>query len=100
VNSDFDAYFAKLPEAQRAALVRLRRFVHAALPRVEECISYDLPGFKLDGKGVLCLGGAKKHCAIYGLPGGTIRFQPDAPPTAAAFKKLLKARVSRLQKPK
>jgi hypothetical protein len=35
----------------------------------EECISYQLPAFQLDGKCFAWFRAAKEHCAIYGVVG-------------------------------
>ena len=45
-----DEYLAPLNRENRMALEKLRRTVKAAAPTAEECISYDLPAFRLDGK--------------------------------------------------
>jgi uncharacterized protein YdhG (YjbR/CyaY superfamily) len=104
-----DEYLAALSDDQRAALERLRKAIHAAAPRVEECISYQLPAFRLDGKMLVWFGASAKHCAFY--PGavvqgfkrelagfetskGTIRFQPDKPLPVALIRKLVKARIA------
>ena len=103
-----DEYLAALSSDKRAALERLRRIIRAAVPRAEECISYGLPAFRLDGKGIACFGAAANHCAIYGAVGafkneleafdtskGTIRFQPDDPLPATLIRKLVKARIAK-----
>ena len=104
-----DEYLAPLGHDQRAALERLRRTIRAAAPGAEECISYQLPAFRLDGRLLMAFGAAAKHCALY--PGtvvetckeeleeydtskGTIRFQPDHPLPAALVRKLVKARIA------
>jgi uncharacterized protein YdhG (YjbR/CyaY superfamily) len=106
-----DQYLARVKDDdQRAALERLRKTIRVSLPKAEECISYELPAFRLDGKFLLAFGAYKKHCAFY--PGavlddfakelagyetskGTIRFQPDSPLPASLVRKLVKARVAR-----
>src|SRR5437867_4506658 len=105
-----DEYLAALSTEQRVALERLRKAIRAAAPRVEECISYQLPAFRLDGRMLVWFGAAAHHCSFY--PGavvqayedeldgyeiskGTIRFQPDRPLPASLVKKLLKARIAR-----
>jgi len=105
-----DAYLAKLPAGQKAALARLRKQVKAAAPRAEEGMGYGLPGFYLDGP-LLYYGAGKSHCAIYGkLPDGpaglvraldayprskgTLRFAPDAPLPAALVRRLVRAKVA------
>ena len=103
-----DEYLAPLSNDKRAALERLRRIIRTAAPGAEECISYGLPSFRLDGKGIACFGAATNHCAIYGAVGahkdeleafdtskGTIRFQPDDPLPAALVRKLVKARIAK-----
>ncbi len=110
-----DEYLAALSPDQRAALERLRRAIRAAAPRAEECISYRIPAFRLDGRVLVWFGAAANHCAFY--PGavveahkdelanydtskGTIRFQPDSPLPAALVRKLVKARIARTAAPK
>ena len=103
-----DEYLERLSEEQRAALERLRKIIHAAAPGAEECISYQIPAFRLDGRMLIWMGAAANHCAIYGAGGdpdelknydtsgkGTIRFQPDHPLPAALVRKLVKDRIAR-----
>ena len=99
-----DEYLARLSDDKRGALERLRRTIKAAAPRAEECISYQLPAFRLDGRMLVWYGAGANHCSFY--PGaiveaqryetskGTIRFQPNAPLPAALVKKLVKARIA------
>jgi uncharacterized protein YdhG (YjbR/CyaY superfamily) len=104
-----DEYLARLSSDKRAALQRLRAIIKGAAPRAEECISYQLPAFRLDGRMLVWFGAASNHCAFY--PGGiveaykddlkkyqiskgTIRFQPDDPLPATLVRKLVKARIA------
>jgi uncharacterized protein YdhG (YjbR/CyaY superfamily) len=105
-----DEYLAPLSHEQRAALEKLRRDIKAAAPEAEECISYQMPAFRLGGKVLVWFGAAKKHCAFY--PGalpieankdelkayktskGTIRFQADSPLPAPLVRKLVKSRIA------
>jgi uncharacterized protein YdhG (YjbR/CyaY superfamily) len=106
-----DEYLARVSLDKRAALNTLRRTIRTAFPRSEECISYQMPAFRLDGRVVAWFGAGAKHCAFY--PGGvveefaaelsdyqtskgTIRFQPDQPLPATLVRKLIKARISRV----
>ena len=105
-----EEYLARLGADQRAALEQLRRTIKSAAPRAEECISYQLPAFRLDGRMLVWYGAGANHCSFY--PGaivdahkaelkqyetskGTIRFQPDAPLPPALVKKLVRACVAR-----
>ena len=49
--NDVDAYLATLSPDKRAALQKLRRTIKAAAPKVEECISYGMPAFRLNEGG-------------------------------------------------
>jgi uncharacterized protein YdhG (YjbR/CyaY superfamily) len=49
----------------RAALEKLRRDIKAATPKAEECISYQIPAFRLDGKVLVYFGAAARHCSFY-----------------------------------
>jgi uncharacterized protein YdhG (YjbR/CyaY superfamily) len=105
-----DQYLASLSEDKRASLESLRKTIRAAAPRAEECISYGLPAFRLDGRMLVWFGAAANHCAFY--PGGvvteyakdlnkydtskgTIRFQPDEPLPSALVRKIVKARIAK-----
>ena len=106
----FDDYLAALSDDKRAALEKLRKTIKAAAPKAEECISYGLAAFKLDGKPLVALGATANHCAFYLMSGstveahedelkkydtskGTIRFPADKPLPPGLVKKLVKARM-------
>ena len=103
-------YLAALSDEKRAALEKLRKDILAAAPGAEECISYQMPAFKLDGRMLVWFGATANHCAFY--PGGivdqfsddlsayeiskgTIRFQPSRPLPASLVRKLVKARMAK-----
>ncbi|MGE5358574.1 MAG: DUF1801 domain-containing protein [Bacteroidales bacterium] len=106
-----DEYLVALDQDKRAALERLRQIIRSAVPKAEECISYQLPAFRLGGRMLVWFGAGANHCAFY--PGavvqahehelkgfetskGTIRFKPEHPLPAALVRKLLKARIARI----
>ena len=106
--ASIDDYLSKLPAEQRAALEVLRRQILAAAPGAEECISYGLPTFKLNGS-LVHFGAAKGHCAFYpqgvvehfadrltayDTSKGTIRFQPDAPLPETLVREIVEYRVA------
>jgi uncharacterized protein YdhG (YjbR/CyaY superfamily) len=68
---------AQAPEAQ-PRLQELRAIIRAAVPDVVEVISYGMPTYKLGRKRVH-FAAAKRHCALYGVGDGTIRFPLDQP---------------------
>ena len=105
-----DEYLAALSPDNRGALEKLRKAIKAAAPKAEECISYQIPAFRLKGRLLVAFGAATKHCAFY--PGslpvemhkdelkaydtskGTIRFPADSPLPAALVRKLVKTRIA------
>lgn len=105
-----DEYLAPLSKEKRAALEKLRRAIKSAAPKAEECISYQIPAFRQDGRLLVAFGAAAQHCAFY--PGaypveahkddlkaydtskGTIRFPADSPLPAALVRKLVKTRIA------
>ncbi len=106
-----DEYLATLSDDQRAALEKLRQTIKAAAPKAEECISYRLPAFRLNGKMLVAFGARANHCAFYPMSAstvedykdelegydtskGTIRFQADKPLPVALVRKLVKARIA------
>jgi uncharacterized protein YdhG (YjbR/CyaY superfamily) len=105
-----DDYLARLSDKQRGALEKLRRDIKAAAPSAEECISYDMPGFRLGSRMLVSFGAAKNNCAFYSgaepirehedelagydLAKGTIRFPPEKPLPTQLVKKLVKTRVA------
>ncbi|WP_419253951.1 iron chaperone [Caulobacter sp. ErkDOM-YI] len=105
--ASIDAYLAEVPPDQRAALEALRRQIRDAAPDAEECISYGLPSFRLNGL-LVHFGAAKRHCAFYphnviepfadrlkayDTSKGTIRFQPAAPLPEALVREIVQYRV-------
>ena len=104
-----DEYLAGLGSDQRGALQKLRKAIRAAAPEAEECISYQLPAYRLEGRILVWFGAAASHCAFY--PGavveahkaelkaydtskGTIRFQPQQPLPVELVRKLVRARIA------
>jgi uncharacterized protein YdhG (YjbR/CyaY superfamily) len=106
-----DSYLSELSPEKRAALERLRKLIRATVPHAEECISYGIPAFRLNGRFLVGLGAGTNHCAFY--PGavlatlgveikdyetskGTIRFQPNKPLPSVLVRKLVKARMAKV----
>jgi uncharacterized protein YdhG (YjbR/CyaY superfamily) len=105
-----DDYLARVSDKQRGALEKIRRAIKAAAPHTEECISYDIPGYRLHRRLLVSFAAAKNHCAFY--PGarpirvhknelkayaigkGTIRFPAENPLPATLVKKLVKTRIA------
>jgi len=107
--ASIDAWLAQVDDNQRAALQKLRTQIRAAAPRAEECVSYGVPTFTLDGRNLVHFGAGKHHCAFYTgkapiiafavelaafeTSAGTVRFTPVQPIPAALVKRIVKARI-------
>jgi len=107
-------YLALITPEKRAALEKLRAATRSAAPRAEECISYGIPAFRLDGKVLVYMGASARHCSLY--PGahpiathktelkpystskGTVRFPAEVPLPASLVRKLVRARIAELKK--
>lgn len=106
-----DEYLAAVKPEQRTVLENLRKTIRAAAPKAEECISYGLAAFRLNGRALVAFGAWASHCALYPMSSktvkafqdqlegfettkGTIRFTADKPLPAALVRKLVKARVA------
>jgi uncharacterized protein YdhG (YjbR/CyaY superfamily) len=104
-----DEYLSVLSAEKRDALQALRRIIHSVAPAAEECISYGIPAFRLNGM-LVGFAAHANHCALYAwnattiadfsdeLKGfdtskGTIRFTPDKPLPEAFVRYLVEAKV-------
>jgi uncharacterized protein YdhG (YjbR/CyaY superfamily) len=67
-----EAYLAKQPPANRAALEELRARIAALAPDATEAISYGMPAFRYRGRFLVSYAGWAKHCAFYPLTGATV----------------------------
>jgi uncharacterized protein YdhG (YjbR/CyaY superfamily) len=106
-----DEYLKAVSDDQRPALEKLRKTIKAVVPKAEECISYGLAAFRLNGKALVAFGATANHCAFFPMSSltvaahqdeladydtskSTIRFQADKPLAAALVRKLVKARIA------
>ena len=106
-----DDYLAGVSPDKRVALDKLRKVIQSAAPGAEECISYSLPAWRLDGRMLVAMGAAANHCALYPMSArtveahkadlkkyetskATVRFLPERPLPAALVRKLVKARIA------
>jgi uncharacterized protein YdhG (YjbR/CyaY superfamily) len=114
-----DKYLALVPQPARSTLNKIRDVIRSAVPpRTIEVISYRIPAFKIDTperKGVIVWYAAfADHCSLfptasviekfkeelkdYRLSKGTIQFPLDNPLPAALLKKLVRARLSAIER--
>jgi len=112
--AEIDAYLAALDEPKRSTLDRLRTTILEIVPDAEECISYDMPAFKMDGKVVAGFAAFKNHLSYFPHSGsvlpelsgdldryswskGTLQFPVDKPLPKALVKKLIAVRRRQLE---
>jgi uncharacterized protein YdhG (YjbR/CyaY superfamily) len=109
-----DEYLAGLPRGQRAALEGIRKAIRAAVPKGEECISYGVPAFRVDGRVLVGFGAASRHCTFFPMSGtitaaheaelsgydtskGAIRFPAERPLPATLVRKLVRWRLAEMR---
>jgi uncharacterized protein YdhG (YjbR/CyaY superfamily) len=110
---DIDSYLAGVDEPKRSTLQQLRRCVLDVIPDAEECISYGMPAFKVQGKTVAGFAAFKNHLSYlphsgsvlpalaadlagYEATKGSLHFPVDQPLPPALVTKLVTARLQEL----
>jgi uncharacterized protein YdhG (YjbR/CyaY superfamily) len=105
-----DQYLASLEQPKRGTLEALRQTIRDILPEAEECISYGLPGFRLQGKVVAGFAAFKNHLSYlphsgsvfpelkedlsgYRTSKGALQFAVDKPLPKTLVKKLIAVRI-------
>ncbi len=106
-----DEYLAGVESERRAALDALRRTIRKLVPRAEECISYAMPAFRLDGRVVAGFAATAQGCSYFPFSGSTLatlrdelegygrtksalHFDPAHPLPVALVRKLLRTRIA------
>ncbi len=103
-----DEYFSSLSKESKATLQEVREEIKQAAPKAEEVISYNIPGFKLNGI-LVAYAAFKEHAGFYPTPSGieafkaelskyksakgSVQFPMDKPIPIALIKKIVKYRV-------
>ena len=111
--ADIDTYLADLDEPKRRTLDRLRTHILATLPDAEECISYGMPAFKVQGKTIAgfaaftnhlsylphsgsVLNALESELANYEYTKGSLHFPIDEGLPPALVTKLIETRLEQL----
>ena len=106
-----DDYLEALPADRREALESLRKTIKAIVPNADECISYAMPAFRVDGRVVAGFLATRKGCSYYPFSGrtlatlaadiasyeqtkGALHFEPERPLPKTLVRKLIKARLA------
>ena len=110
---EVDAYLAQLGEPKKSTLEALRRSILEVVPDAEECISYGMPAFRLDGTVVAGFAAFKNHLAYlphsgavlaalgdrldgYERTSGSLHFPIDEPLPPGLVRRLVEAKLARL----
>lgn len=108
--SSIDEYLRTVPEDRRRALERLRTEIHSIVPDVQECISYRIPAFRLNGVVIAGFCATVKGCSYFPFSGTTLKtlarhiagysqtksalhFSAEKPLPTALVRKLINARI-------
>jgi uncharacterized protein YdhG (YjbR/CyaY superfamily) len=106
-----DEYLASVSPDRRVILENLRRTIRTIVPEAEECISYSMPAFRLNGHVVAGFLATQKGCSYFPFSGTTLasltgdlarydqtksalHFDAKRPLSATLVRRLLKARIS------
>jgi uncharacterized protein YdhG (YjbR/CyaY superfamily) len=109
-----DDYLAALDEPRRTTLEKLRQTIRGVIPDAEECISYGMPAFRLQGKVIAGFAAFKNHLAYlphsgsifaelsddlagYESTPGSLHFPIDKPLPKALVKKLIATRLRQVR---
>lgn len=59
-------------------MVSLRAYLRELLPEAHECISYSMPGYRLNGKMIAGFAAFKNHVGFFPHSGQVLKEMPDA----------------------
>lgn len=111
--ASIDDYLAGVEEPKRGTLQQLRQSVLEVVPDAQECISYGMPAFRVQGKTVAGFAAFKNHLSYlphsgsvlpalrdelvgYESTKGSLHFPVDEPLSAELVTKLVTARLREL----
>jgi uncharacterized protein YdhG (YjbR/CyaY superfamily) len=110
---EIDRYLATIDEPKRSTLEALRTSILEVLPDAEQCISYGMPAFKVQGKTIAGFAAFKNHLSYlphsgsvlselgdeldgYEKTKGSLHFAIDKPLPTRLVKKLVSTRMRQL----
>lgn len=107
---DIDRYLEAIEEPKRGTLEEVRRRILEVVPESEQCLSYAVPAFKVQGKTVAGFAAFKDHLSYlphsgsvltelaeetreYAQTSGSLHFAIDEPLSRPLIKKLVTTRM-------
>jgi uncharacterized protein YdhG (YjbR/CyaY superfamily) len=111
--TEIDDYLTTLDEPKRSTLEALRRSILRVVPGAEQCISYGMPAFRVDGKVVAGFAAFKNHLSYlphsgavltdvaddlagYTRTSGSLHFAVDQPLPDDVVRTLVEAKLRHL----
>jgi uncharacterized protein YdhG (YjbR/CyaY superfamily) len=76
-SEEIDRYLTGLDEPERSTLEAVRRSILDVVPDAEQCISYGVPAFKVQGKTVAGLAAFRNHLSYLPHSGSVLAVLPD-----------------------
>ncbi len=70
-------YIKKFPINVQEILKGMQDTIKSVAPEAQECISYGMPTFKLNGKNLVHFAGYKSHIGFYPTPSAIQKFQAE-----------------------
>jgi len=111
--STIDEYIAQFPEDTQQILVKIRAVIRETAPEAVEKISYQMPGFFLNG-GLIWFGAYERHIGFYPLTKAmeesieglssykgtksSVHFPLDKPIPYELIARMVKVRIAEIQK--
>ena len=111
-SQEVDEYLAAVPEPKRSTLEQLRRDILEIQPDAEQCISYSMPAFRLNGKVIAGFAAFKNHLAYlphsgkvfpeveelagFEFTNGSLHFEVDVPLPRQIIERLIAVRMQQL----
>ena len=105
---DIDLYLAGIEEPKRSTLQTVRERILEIVPEAQQCISYGMPAFRVEGKVIAGFAAFKNHCAYLPHSGsviseipelqdfkstpGSLHFEVDKPLSKKLLKELIRIR--------
>ncbi len=72
-----EAYITTFPSDVQIILQEVRATIMTSAPDAQECISYGMPAYKMNGKPLVYFAGYKNHVGFYATPTGHEAFQKE-----------------------
>ena len=83
---EIDAYLTSLDEPKQSTLRQLRDTIASIAPDAEQCISYGMPAFRLQGRVIAGFAAFKGHLSYFPHSGSVLAELPDETESYATSK--------------